>query len=95
MRKPDLATFIADQADIPLEKSQQVLAAILDEIAQALSRGDGVSLVGFGAFEKRHRAARAGKNPQTGAALTIAAVNTVAFKPGKALRDAINRRADK
>jgi DNA-binding protein HU-alpha len=90
MRKPDLTAYIADQADIPVEKSQLVLAAILDEITQALRRGDNVSLVGFGTFEKRHRAARAGKNPQTGAALTIAATNTVAFKPGKGLRDAIN-----
>jgi DNA-binding protein HU-alpha len=90
MRKPDLTAYIADQADIPVEKSQLVLAAILDEITQALRRGDNVSLVGFGTFEKRHRAARVGKNPQTGAALTIAATNTVAFKPGKGLRDAIN-----
>lgn len=90
MRKPDLTAYIADQADIPVEKSQLVLAAILDEITQALRRGDNVSLVGFGTFEKRHRAARAGKNPQTGAALTIAATNTIAFKPGKGLRDAIN-----
>ena len=90
MRKPDLTAYIADQADIPVEKSQLVLAAILDEITQALRHGDNVSLVGFGTFEKRHRAARAGKNPQTGAALTIAATNTVAFKPGKGLRDAIN-----
>jgi DNA-binding protein HU-alpha len=49
-----------------------------------------VSLVGFGTFDKRHRTARSGKNPQTGAAIEIAASNTVGFKPGKALRDAIN-----
>jgi DNA-binding protein HU-alpha len=90
MRKPDLAAFIADKADISTEKAQQVMAAILDEITNALSRDDSVSLVGFGTFEKRHRTARAGKNPQTGAAIDIAATNTVGFKPGKALRDAVN-----
>jgi DNA-binding protein HU-alpha len=89
MRKPDLAAFIADRADIPTEKAQQVLAAILDEITNALSRDDVVSLVGFGTFEKRHRTARSGKNPQTGASIAIAASNTVGFKPGKALRDAV------
>ncbi len=89
MRKPDLAAYIADRADISAEKSQQVLAAILDQITLALSRDDNVGLVGFGTFEKRHRHARTGKNPQTGAALEIAASNTVGFKPGKALRDAL------
>lgn len=90
MRKPELAAYIADKADISAEKSQQVIAAILDQITLALSRDDSVSLVGFGTFEKRHRTARSGKNPQTGAAIEIAASNTVGFKPGKALRDAIN-----
>lgn len=90
MRKPDLAAFIADRADIPTEKAQQVLSAILDEITTALSRDDTVSLVGFGTFEKRHRTARSGKNPQTGASIAIAASNTVGFKPGKALRDAVS-----
>ena len=93
MRKPDLTAYIADQADIPVEKSQLVLAAILDEITQALRRGDNVSLVGFGTFEKRHRAARAGKNPQTGAALTIAASTTVRFVPGSALKGAVRNKA--
>ena len=90
MRKPDLTAFIADRADISAEKAQQALAAILDEITNALSRGESVSLVGFGTFECRHRAARNGKNPQTGAALEISASTSVGFKPGKGLRDAIN-----
>jgi DNA-binding protein HU-alpha len=90
MRKPDLASYIANKADIPTEKAQQVLAAILDQIALTLSRNESVSLVGFGTFEKRSRTARSGKNPQTGAAIEIAASNTVGFKPGKALRDALN-----
>lgn len=90
MRKPDLAAYIANKADIPTEKAQQVLAAILDQITLTLSRNESVSLVGFGTFEKRSRTARSGKNPQTGAVIEIAASNTVGFKPGKALRDALN-----
>ncbi len=90
MRKPDLTAFIAHSADLTTDKAQQALDAILDEITNALSRGDNVSLVGFGTFECRQRAAREGKNPQTGAALSIAASTTVGFKPGKGLRDAIN-----
>ncbi|HEY3698571.1 MAG TPA: HU family DNA-binding protein [Spongiibacteraceae bacterium] len=89
MRKPDLAAYIADKADISNDKAQQVMTAILDEITNALSRNNGVSLIGFGTFEKRHRSARSGKNPQTGAPIEIAASNTVGFKPGKALRDAL------
>lgn len=90
MRKPDLTAYIANRVDISADKAQQALAAILDEITNALSRGDSVSLVGFGTFECRHRGTRTGKNPQTGESLTIAASNTVSFKPGKSLREAIN-----
>ena len=90
MRKPDLAAYIADKADISNEKASQLVGAILDEITNALSRGDSVSLVGFGTFETRRRSARNGKNPQTGAAIEIAASTTVGFKPGKALREAVN-----
>ena len=90
MRKPDVAAFIADQADIPVDKASDVLSAILDEITNALSRDESVSLIGFGTFEPRHRKARAGKNPQTGETIQIAASNTVGFKPGKALKTALN-----
>ena len=90
MRKPDLAAIIADKADIPANKANEVLSAILDEITNALSREENVSLIGFGTFETRHRNARAGKNPQTGEAIQIAASNTVGFKPGKALKETVN-----
>ncbi len=90
MRKPDLAAIIADKADISADKAQQALTAILDEITLALSRGETVSLVGFGTFERRHRAARQGKNPQSGATIQIAASNTVGFRAGKALREAVS-----
>ena len=90
MRKPDLAAEIADKADIPLNKANDVLSAILDQITNAVSRKESVSLIGFGTFETRHRNARAGKNPQTGEVIQIAASNTVGFKAGKALKEAVN-----
>lgn len=90
MRKPELTAFIADRADLSADKAQLALAAILDEITNALSRGETISLVGFGTFECRQRAARTGKNPQTGEAINIAASTSIGFKPGKALRDAVN-----
>ena len=90
MRKPELASAIADQADIPVSKANDVLSAILDEITNALSRNESVSLLGFGAFERRHRNARSGRNPQTGEAIQITASNSVGFKAGKALKDALN-----
>ncbi len=89
MRKPDLVAYIADQTDISADKASHVLAAILDEITNALARKEPVSLIGFGTFEPRQRSARTGKNPQTGASIQIAASNSVGFKPGKALRDAL------
>ena len=90
MRKPDLAAHIADQADLPNDKANDVLSAILDEITNALSRNESVSLIGFGTFEPRKRSARSGKNPQTGETIQIAASTSVGFKPGKALKDALN-----
>ncbi|MBP8185678.1 MAG: HU family DNA-binding protein [Pseudomonas sp.] len=90
MRKPELAAAIAEQADLTKDQAARVLNAILDEISTALGRKDSVTLVGFGTFVQRHRGARTGKNPQTGEPVTIKASNTVAFKPGKALKDSVN-----
>ena len=90
MRKPELAAAIAEKADISKEKAADVLNVILDEITGAVGKGDSVTLIGFGTFEKRSRAARTGKNPQTGETIQIPASNTVAFKAGKALKDAVN-----
>ncbi len=91
MRKPDLAAVIADKADISKDKAAAVLNAILAQVTDAVSKGESVSLIGFGSFERRSRAARVGKNPQTGAAINIAARNSVAFKAGKSLKDAVNK----
>lgn len=89
MRKPELAAAIAEKADLTKEKANAVLNAILDEITGALGNKDSVTLVGFGTFVGRHRGARTGKNPQTGEPVQIRASNTVAFKPGKFLKDSV------
>lgn len=91
MRKSDLAAAIAQKANLTKEDAQRILDTILDQIVYAVGRKDSVSLVGFGTFEPRHRGARAGKNPQTGEAIIVGASNTVAFKPGKNLREAITQ----
>ncbi|WP_372611920.1 HU family DNA-binding protein [Halomonas sp.] len=89
MRKPELAAAIAYRADLSKDKASQVLNVILDEITGSVSQGQNVALIGFGTFTVRERSARTGKNPQTGAPLTIPASKTVAFKPGKGLKDAV------
>jgi DNA-binding protein HU-alpha len=90
MRKPELAAAIAEKADLTKDQANRVLNAVLEEITGALNRKDSVTLVGFGTFVQRHRGARTGKNPQTGQPVKIKASNTVAFKPGKSLKDAVN-----
>jgi DNA-binding protein HU-beta len=62
----------------------------VDNVTDALKKGDQVALVGFGTFMVKHRAARNGRNPQTGQTIEIAASNVPSFKPGKALKDAVN-----
>lgn len=89
MRKPELAAAIADKADLTKEKASEVITVITEVIAKTLSEGDSVSLIGFGTFEVRSRAERQGKNPQTGAAITIPAAKVPAFKAGKGLKDAV------
>ncbi|WP_050577169.1 HU family DNA-binding protein [Pseudomonas cremoricolorata] len=88
MRKPDLAAAIAEKTDLTKDMSNHVLNVILDSIASAVET-QSVTLVGFGTFEKRHRGARTGKNPQTGEPVQIRATNTVAFKPGKLLKGTV------
>ena len=90
MRKPELVAAIADKADLTKDQAGRIFNVVLEEISNALKRKDSVTLVGFGSFMQRHRGARTGKNPQTGEAVKIKASNTVAFKPGKALKDAVN-----
>jgi DNA-binding protein HU-alpha len=89
MRKPELVAAVAAKTDLSKEEAARVLNAVLDQITSALNRADSVTLVGFGTFLPRHRGARMGKNPQTGEPVKIRASNTVSFKPGKALKEAI------
>ena len=90
MNKADLIDAIASAADINKSDAGRALDAVIDSITEALVKGDQVSLVGFGTFTVRDRAARTGRNPQTGAPIQIAAAKVPAFKPGKALKDALN-----
>ncbi|MBQ0711763.1 MAG: HU family DNA-binding protein [Porticoccus sp.] len=90
MNKSELVDAIADAADLSKASAGRALDAAVDAVASALSNGDQVSLVGFGTFSVKHRAARAGRNPQTGAEIQIKAANVPSFKAGKALKDAVN-----
>lgn len=90
MNKTELIDRIADTADISKADASRALDAAIDAITDSLKSAESVSLVGFGTFLVRERAARTGRNPQTGAAIQIAAAKVPAFKPGKALKDALN-----
>jgi len=90
MKKPELVAAIADQTGLTKDKAGEVLNAITDEITNAMTSNDSVSLIGFGTFSRRVRSARTGKNPQTGKAIQIPESHSVGFKPGKALKDAVN-----
>ncbi len=90
MNKSELIDAVAEAAGLSKADSTRALDAVLGSIADSLKKGDQVSLVGFGSFLVRHRNARTGRNPQTGAEIKIAAANVPAFKPGKALKDAVN-----
>lgn len=89
MLKPDLARAIAEQTGLSLDRANEVITAATDQISAAAARGEDVTLVGFGSFHVRTRQARNGRNPRTGALLRIEAGRTVAFRPGKALREAV------
>jgi DNA-binding protein HU-beta len=89
MTKADLVNAIAEESGLSKKDSEKSLNAALNAITNGLKKGEKVQLVGFGTFEVRNRAERPGKNPQTGAAMTIAASKAPAFKAGKALKDAI------
>ncbi|WP_166266846.1 HU family DNA-binding protein [Marinobacter caseinilyticus] len=89
MRKPELASAIAEQTGLTLDKASEIITAFTDQVSAAAARGDDVTLIGFGTFNVRNREARSGRNPQTGAPIQIAASRTVGFKAGKALKDAV------
>ncbi len=89
MNKSELVAAMAAKADLSKKDAELALNALTDAVSDALKKGDKVTLVGFGTFETRARAAREGRNPQTGATIKIAASKVPAFKAGKALKDAV------
>ena len=90
MNKTELVTAMANEAKISKKDAEAALKAFTDTVAGALKKGDKVQLVGFGTFEVTKRAAREGRNPQTGATMKIKASNAPKFKAGKALKDLVN-----
>jgi DNA-binding protein HU-beta len=90
MNKAELIEAIADAADLTKADAGRALDGLVSAITGALKKGDTVSLVGFGSFVVKERAARQGRNPQTGNTITIAAAKIPSFKAGKALKDAVN-----
>lgn len=90
MNKADFISALADKAELTKADAGRALDAMVETIAKALKKGDTVTLVGFGTFSVRKRAARQGRNPQTGATIKIKASKSPAFKAGKGLKDAVN-----
>lgn len=90
MNKSELVDVVAEGADISKAAAARAVDAMIDAITGALKKGEQVSLVGFGTFVVRERAARSGRNPKTGETIEIAASKVPTFKAGKALKDAVN-----
>ncbi|MDN3554992.1 HU family DNA-binding protein [Halomonas maura] len=90
MNKSELIEAIAASADIPKAAASRALDAMVESVADSLKKGDSVSLVGFGTFTVKERAARTGRNPQTGEPIEISAAKVPSFKAGKALKDSVN-----
>ena len=91
MNKADLVAALAEKTGASKKGAEESLNAMVEVIKEALVKGDKVQLVGFGSFEVRTRAARKGKNPQTGAEMKIPACKAPSFKAGKALKDIVNK----
>ena len=90
VNKSELIDAIAASADLPKAAAGRALDAMIDSVTSTLQNGDQVVLVGFGTFSVKERAARTGRNPQTGEPIEIKAANVPSFKAGKALKDAVN-----
>lgn len=91
MNKTEFIAAVAEKAEISKKDSEKALKAFVDVVTEQLKAGDKVQLVGFGTFEVSERAAREGRNPQTGKTMKIAACKAPKFKAGKALKDAVNK----
>ena len=90
MNKTDLVEVVALKTGMTKKAAEDAVKAVNEAIAEALAAGDKVQIIGFGTYSVKTRAAREGRNPKTGEAMTIAASKTPAFTAGKALKDAIN-----
>lgn len=91
MNKTELVAAVAAKAELSKKDAEAAVAAVVDAVTGALADGEKVSLVGFGTFEVKERAARTGLNPRTKEKIEIAASKAPAFKAGKALKDAVNK----
>lgn len=89
MNKTDLVNKVAEQGELTKKDAAKAVDALFETITNSLKNGDKIQLIGFGNFEVRERAARKGRNPQTGQEIEIAASKLPAFTPGKSLKDAV------
>ena len=92
MNKTELVANVAEKAGLTKKDAEKALGAVIESIEEALVEGDKIQLIGFGTFEVKDRAARTGRNPQTGKEIKIAASRNPVFKVGKALKDAVNNK---
>ena len=90
MNKHELVVAIAEKAEMSQASAEKALKGIIEATVAEVAKKGKVQLIGFGTFEARERAARTGKNPQTGKPIKIAAATVPAFKPGKTFKDAVN-----
>ena len=92
MNKTELVANVAEKAGLSKKDAEKALSAVIESVEEALVEGDKIQLIGFGTFEVKDRAARTGRNPQTGKEIKIAASRNPVFKAGKALKDAVNNK---
>jgi DNA-binding protein HU-beta len=90
MNKTELVDAVSSESEVTKAEAARAVDAVINAITKALKKGDTVTLVGFGTFQVRKRAARTGRNPKTGESINIAASKNPTFKAGKALKDAVN-----
>ncbi len=91
MNKTELVEKIAQKSELTKKDAEKALNAFIDSVVEAVAANDKVQLIGFGTFERRHREAREGRDPRSGATIKIPASNAPAFKAGKSFKDAVNK----
>jgi len=89
MKKPELISAVAEAGDLTKAQAERAINAMTDTVTSELAKGESVTLIGFGTFQVKERGERTGRNPQTGASMTIPASKVPSFKAGKALKDAV------